>query len=375
MVSFQGRLASGLAARGIEVGYELEAGRWDAVLVVGGTRQLLALYSARRRGARIVQRLNGMNWIHRKARTGLRHALRSEANNAILAWIRGGLAHHIVYQSGFSQAWWERVYGRAPGSTSVVYNGVDLDVFSPQGPRLADDGGQAAGQAPGGSQGFCRVLLVEGHLGGGYAMGLENAVRLGGLLRQDHGLPVELMVVGDVPPSVRQKAEGLEAGAPSGARSGARSGALLGAPLGRLPVTWMGVVGREEIPAIDRSAHILFSADVHAACPNAVVEALACGLPVAAFDTGALREMVVGNPRGDPASAAADAAADAPAGCVVEYGSNPWNLEPPDLPGLARAMAEVLRAPERYRAAARRRAETAFSLDRMVDGYVQALLG
>ena len=45
-------------------------------------------------------------------------------------------------------------------------------------------------------------------------------------------------------------------------------------------------------PRILRSADLLFSADVHPACPNSVIEALACGLPVIAFDTGAIREIV-----------------------------------------------------------------------------------
>jgi glycosyltransferase involved in cell wall biosynthesis len=37
---------------------------------------------------------------------------------------------------------------------------------------------------------------------------------------------------------------------------------------------------------------MLFSADLNAACPNSVIEALACGTPVLGYDTGALPEMV-----------------------------------------------------------------------------------
>ena len=51
---------------------------------------------------------------------------------------------------------------------------------------------------------------------------------------------------------------------------------------------------RERIPELDRSAHLLYSADLNAACPKSVIEALACGLPVVAFDTGALPELVQG---------------------------------------------------------------------------------
>ena len=45
----------------------------DAILVIAGTRNLLPLWRARRRGVRIVQRLDGINWIHRRRHTGLRH--------------------------------------------------------------------------------------------------------------------------------------------------------------------------------------------------------------------------------------------------------------------------------------------------------------
>jgi len=103
---------------------------------------------------------------------------------------------------------------------------------------------------------------------------------------------------------------------------------------------------------------LLYSADVNAACPNSVIEALACGLPVAAFDTGALTELVVGD-----------------AGRIVAYGGDPWQLDPPDVPALVEAALEILGNQERFRAAARARAEAAFGLDQMVDGYLQILLG
>jgi glycosyltransferase involved in cell wall biosynthesis len=125
-----------------------------------------------------------------------------------------------------------------------------------------------------------------------------------------------------------------------------------------VPVNWMGVVPRERIPEIDRSAHLLFSADLNAACPNSVIEALACGLPVLAFDTGALNELVTGE-----------------AGRVVPYGGNPWNIDPPDVQSLAERAVEILRDQPRFRRSAREQAEKNLGLDRMVDKYLEALLG
>jgi glycosyltransferase involved in cell wall biosynthesis len=125
----------------------------------------------------------------------------------------------------------------------------------------------------------------------------------------------------------------------------------------RIPIEWLGVVPRECIPEIDRSAHLLFSADLNAACPNSAIEALACGLPVAAFDTGALNELVIGD-----------------AGRLVPYGGDPWKLEQPNIFALAESAAEILRDPPRFRKAARAHAESALGLEKMVDGYLKVLL-
>jgi glycosyltransferase involved in cell wall biosynthesis len=124
-----------------------------------------------------------------------------------------------------------------------------------------------------------------------------------------------------------------------------------------VPILWAGAVARARIPEIDRSAHLFFSADLNPACPNAVIEALACGLPVAAFDTGAMKEVVGGE-----------------AGRIVPYGADPWRLEEPDIPALAEASAGILRDRPRFSRAARLHAEQALSLDKMMDGYLRILL-
>ncbi len=97
---------------------------------------------------------------------------------------------------------------------------------------------------------------------------------------------------------------------------------------------------------------------MNAACPNSVIEALACGLPVVSFDTGALPELVTSD-----------------AGRMATYGGDPWELDPPDVAALAQAAAEVLQNQAKLRLGARRQAEQAFGLDKMVDEYLQVLLG
>ncbi len=321
MVSFQARLAQGLAGRGVQVTTDLDDLPYEAVLVIGGTRDLRRLGRARRQGVRIVQRLNGMNWLHRRVRTGLKHYLRAEFGNRLLALIRGHYADAIIYQSQFAHGWWERIYGPTRVPAHEVYNGVDLSAYTPDGPE----------QRPAERS---RLLVVEGSLGGGYEMGLETAVSLAERLENAHSLRMEVMVVGKVAPALEAAWKQRE----------------------RVPLQFAGLVSREQIPALDRSAHLLYAADINAACPNSVVEALACGLPVVSYDTGALPELVSGE-----------------AGRIIPYGGDPWRLDPPDLDALARGAVEVLAEQARFRAGARRRAEEALGLEPMVDAYLDVL--
>lgn len=334
MVSFRHKLQAGLNVGGIEVTNDLSDMPYRSVLVIGGTRQLGKLWHVRRQGIPIVQRLDGMNWLHRAPgsprlfTTGLRHFLRAEYGNAILSFIRSHLANRVVYQSEFVHNWWNRVHGAVANPFTIIYNGVDLKAYSPEGDYQRPDDRY-------------RILMVEGSLMGGYELGLESAMRLVQDLtdlihhHESLSLPVELAVVGRVPVETRRRWEQST----------------------QIPLNWIGLVDRERIPELDRSAHLLFSADINAACPNSVIEALACGLPVVGFSTGALPELV----RGD-------------AGRLTPYGGDPWRLEQPDTHSLAKAALEILANQDRFRLAARSLAEAEFGLDKMIERYLEVLL-
>ncbi len=334
MVSFRDRLKAVFERWGIQVTQELEDFPYQAVLVIGGTRQLLGLWKARQRGIPVVQRLDGMNWLHRlppapnRPRFSLRHILRAELANLNLALIRRRLATAIVYQSQFARQWWEQRYGSTPQPNRVIYNGVDLSLFNPQGDH----------QRP---SDRLRILMVEGSLGGGYEWGLRIAVRLVEEMRSlqaewgrlyPHG--IELMIAGQV-------AEGLRQAWDQAAGNSIR---------------WQGRVAPSEIPYLDRSAHLLYSADVHPACPNSVIEALACGLPVLAFETGSLPELLTTE-----------------CGRVVPYGGDAWRLEEPDVRALAQAGVELALRQEAFRPAARARAEAVFNIEATAKAYAEVL--
>ena len=321
--SFQSKLKAGLAARGIEAHHDISREDIRALLITGATRDLGALLEARRRGIRIVQRLDGMNWLHKQRATGLRHFLRSERMNLQLALIRRWFADVIVYQSTFTQDWWNRVYGKLNKTSTVIHNGVDLATFN-----LSN-----SGSIP---KGFIRILVVEGSFKGGHERDLLNAVEFANRLSEYLDKKVGLAVAGNVPDNLRDRISTGDSAT----------------------VNWLGIVPHEQIPELDRSAHLLFPAEINAACPNSVVEALACGLPVVGYATGSISELV-----GEDG------------GAVVPYGSDYWRLKAPQTEGLVKAAAAVLDDLLQYRTSARKRAERLFSLDLMVDQYQKILLG
>jgi glycosyltransferase involved in cell wall biosynthesis len=175
---------------------------------------------------------------------------------------------------------------------------------------------------------------VEGSLAGGLSYGLFNAASLAEELSRK--FKIELMIVGQVDGRTKHKLKNQS----------------------RFRLQFMDTVPREHIPWLMRSSHLLFSAEVNPPCPNSVIEALSCGLPVIGFDTGSLSELVQGD-----------------VGRLVPYGANPWKLEPPDSAALANAASEVLDQQNRFRIAARERSEAVFDVESMVDEYLKVLLG
>jgi glycosyltransferase involved in cell wall biosynthesis len=320
VASFRLKFEDGLRARGVDVTHDLSQPS-DAVLVLAGTKHLLPLWKARHRGMRIVQRLDGVNWVHRVRWAGLRYTIRAIYGNANISFIRNRLADHVIYQSNFIKNWWNDWYRPARVPSDVILNGVDLEQYTPEGlherPSL-----------------HYRFLIVEGSLVGGLNSGLFYAVELANQLSRK--FKIELIVAGRVDARTKNKLKHQNI----------------------FRIKFMDTVKREHIPWLMRSSHLLFSAEVNPPCPNSVIEALACGLPSIGFDTGSLSEIVQGE-----------------AGRLVSYGANQWKLEQPDIPALAHAADEVLQNNEHFRISARKQAETVLGLDMMVDAYLKVLLG
>ncbi len=258
VTSFQAKMAAGLGVRGIQTCFNLAERPYEAVLLTGGVRDLAGLWRARRNGARIVQRLDGINWLHRRLRTGARHFLRAEYGNRLLALLRSRFVSQIVYQSEFVHGWWKERFGPEQSDPSSSTMALTWQCSRQRVRTNAQPSASACywwkAACKGATKRVWKLPLswpkdwLETH-------------------------PLELAVAGRVSEAVKTVSDKKS----------------------RVPIRWVGLVPHTQIPALDRSAHLLYSADLNAACPNSVIEALACGLPVAAFATGALPELVTGD--------------------------------------------------------------------------------
>lgn len=323
--TFQQNLISFGAVSGeTEFHFDAEREDIDAFLVIGGPKDFLrTLLRARRKGIPVVQRLNGMNWIHRKRPCTLRYKIHSEAANLAIAFFRRFVCTKIVYQSPFCQERWNRTYGTLSKPQTIIFNGTDLSRFSPDG-------------APDVSERI-EILLVEGSFRYGMDFGLDVAVELANALSERMNRPVTLRIAGKTEPSAVTRVKEKSAGS--------------------VQVEFLGIAEKDEIIRLARKSALFFSSEIHAACPNAVIEALSCGLPVIGFDTGALKD-VVGK-----------------GGIVVPYGTDPWNLEFPVTEPLIDAAETVVRENAAYRSAARKQAEEHFDIASMGKRYTDFCTG
>lgn len=309
--SFQVRLSSALREKGWQVVYPDSGTTPTVVLVVGGTAKLPWLSKCKARGAKIVHRLDGINWLHHVAPMGLSIRLVREGRNWLMRLIRRVFADHVVYQSEFVRKWWYDRFGATKCGYSVVYNGVDLSTFCPK--QVAQVGRKS-------------LLCVEGDLRSDDAS-VHTLESLAKRLLTDGAID-RVVVYGRISDSFASRLSSIQG------------------------IELRGTVPRSGVHEVFTNA-VYLSLDVNPACPNSVIEALASGIPVVGFDTGALRELVLPE-----------------AGVLVPYGGDPWRLQVPDVSALECAARQVLAQWDKFSRGARAVAEDRFGLERMVDSYL-----
>jgi glycosyltransferase involved in cell wall biosynthesis len=263
------------------------------------TDEGVLLRLARRRRAPVVLNQDGVaypGWAGQRT-----ERLNARLRRVLLA------ARHVVYQSEFCKEAADRFLGPPPGSWEILYNAVDTVAFVPA-ERPLDD---------------LPVLLLGGDQTQVYRLraGLQTLALL-----PDTRLLVTGSVVTDAGAAARELGVADR-------------------------VELVGRYTQRDAPAIYRRAHLLLHTKVMDPCPNVVLEALACGLPVVHSASGGTPELV------------------GEAGIGVPSPTT-WERDVPPAPDeLAAAVRAVLASLDRYRAAARARAVARFDLGPWIERH------
>jgi glycosyltransferase involved in cell wall biosynthesis len=217
-------------------------------------------------------------------------------------------ADHVLYQSAFCKESADEFLGEPQGSWEILYNAVDVEQFSP-------DGGPTS-ERP--------VLLLAGDQ--------TQAYRVEVALRTLAHLPEALLIVTgrlvfDPHPLLRELGVADR-------------------------VELIGRYSQREAPEVFRRAHLLLHTKVQDPCPTAVIEAMACGVPVVYAASGGTVELV-----GEAA------------GIGVPHPKSWERDEPPGPEALADAARQVLAERDSYAASARARAVELFALEPWLDRH------
>ena len=313
--SFQQRLIRELKKSGWRVVYPKDKILPDVILVVGGSRRLFWLLWCKRSGSRIVHRLDGINWRHRVLRVSLRYKIVSEIRNFLARIVRRYLADVVIYQSRFVRDWWNSDYGITRCDSVIIHNFVDCAEFRPRQEQHSKSPIIICAESRVVNDPISRFIIRS----------LSERLCVQGKIRGIH-------VLGGLGEEEIEEWSSLPG------------------------IKLIGPVPRAEMPWYFQQADIFLNLDINAACPNAVIEAMASGLPVVGFNTGALGEMV-------PKSA----------GALADYGGNPWDLDVPDCDELTRQINVVIPNIKPMSREARLVAEAKFSSEYAREKYIKLL--
>lgn len=230
------------------------------------------------------------------------------------------LADHVFWQSAFCRRCADQFLGHRDAPGEILFNAVDLSHFSPA---------RATTRTPGPFT-FLLTGKIQAHL----SYRLEDSIA-GLAAAREAGLDAALIIAGVLDTGARQAAD-------TAARHHNVS----------RHVSFTGPYTQAAAPGIYRNADAYVMTKHADPCPNTVIEAMACGLPVVYVASGGVPELV-----------GSDAGRGLPA-------HDDWEqLFRPDPGALGMAMIAVAENADGMGLAARQRAEAAFDLNQWIERH------
>ena len=309
---FMRKFVEGLVKKGVEVTTDIND-NYELLFVIISYEGFFnkKLQEKKRDGVKVVQRLDGVLTF---ATSNFFYPLK----NFGMKYVHNKLADYIIFQSEYSKFLCDKYLGKPRCDWSIIYNGVDIQRFNPYGESYKYESKRVIFSV----SRFRRNLQLEPML-----KAIDYIVK--------NVDDIKFVFAGNLTPNLKK---------------------VLNKYKNRPYIKYLGKIENDKLPFYERNANVFLFSTLNPPCPNAVIEALACGLPIAGYKTGAMPELV-----GEVA------------GVLAEHNKNDlWHFSSPDPKNLAEVTLKVLDDNVRYRKKARERAVKLFSLEKMVDEYLKA---
>lgn len=314
--SFAKKFQDGLQKRGHEVFFEYRADYDILFLIVQAPFKYLI--EAKWNGKKIVQRLDGTHYWSVQGAMYFFLNLKAKI-------IRHIFANFTVYQSQYSKYCAEKFLGKKTQDPSaIIYNGVDLKLFSPNGEKIdmRDNPKQNIFFT---ATAFRRENQI---------VPIIDALKIYSRKFSDN---FKFLIAGtftdDIAYIMQKYADFRN-------------------------IVFLGKINNEDLPKYERAADVFLFTHSNPPCPNNVIESLACGLSVCGVADGAMSEIIDDGKTGILTPAEGDAF---------------WTPRKYDQKAFADNVHAIVSAQRKFSENARQLAEQRFSLDSMIDAYIEVL--
>jgi len=210
----------------------------DIIFVIGGTRRIFWLFYNKIRGVEIIHRIDGLDSNFEIDLNNLKFNILKVVRNLIVVFIANFLADKIIFQSEFIKTYWKNLL-ISKKINCIIYNGVNVNTYKPYNePKVKD------------------IICIEGSINSDYAVSILNSVT-----------DYKITLIGNIERKFLTKIKNKN-------------------------INIVGVVNRDDIPHILNQHKVYLCLEPNPPCPNSVIEAMSCGIPIIGFNSGSLMELV-----------------------------------------------------------------------------------
>ena len=315
-ITFAMKFKEGMEAHGHTVFFE-EPQEYDILFLIVQA-PFKYLIEAKRRGKQIIQRLDGTYYWSVSS-------WKFPLFNLKAVIIRHFFADFTIYQSKYSKHCAEKFLGKKRHDPStLIYNGVDLDLFSPVGIKkdLRENPDQQIFFTASAFRREDQIIPIL------KALEIYSTKYTANFL---------LLVAGTFSPTMSSIPEQW---------SHCKN------------IRFLGKINNRDLPAYERTADVFLFTHLNPPCPNNVIEAMACGLPICGVADGAMKEIISTEKNG----------------LLVPVSGNAfWNIRSFSAESFADNLHTIVMNKDSFSTESRRIAQERFSLEAMLKHYSQTL--